>query len=331
MGQDHSQAPASGKLLAMAQARAAITTQPTRSHACRTLFSQPDFIAAVAHATRARPLMLKGADGRPSMCGLQYSLSLGRRSIELGPFGLYAYPDGAENLPLEVSVLLEQLRDFRTVRFRWNVRFDANCLAEELRRARISCVERYTHVLELNDDYESIFHKFSDTKRNSVRQAKRKGVTARRTADEKDLERYYQIYVGQAGRKENPWVYPKSVFQELMKLTESVVFIVAQVEHELVGGSWFLVDGASLLYWHSAMDYRHSKSFPSCAILARAIEMACDARLATFNMGDSLGVASLEKFKSSWGARPAVYWSFHWQSGLWRRVSSAKSFFLDRR
>ena len=43
------------------------------------------------------------------------------------------------------------------------------------------------------------------------------------------------------------------------------------------------------------------------------------------DFGGSAGIASLEQFKSSWGARPEMNWVFEWKNPLWASLSALKS------
>jgi lipid II:glycine glycyltransferase (peptidoglycan interpeptide bridge formation enzyme) len=121
------------------------------------------------------------------------------------------------------------------------------------------------------------------------------------------------------------------MFDELVKLDKDVVFVVAEVQNKVAAGAWFFRDGDTFLYWHAAMDRKYSRHFPSYAILDYAIRMAHEEGRKTLNLGGSIGIASLEAFKSKWGAEPQCCWCFSWQNPLWQMVQKVRSVWTSRR
>lgn len=61
--------------------------------------------------------------------------------------------------------------------------------------------------------------------------------------------------------------------------------------------------------------------FPAHAVLDYAVQSACHEKLATVNFGSSGGIASLEQFKSFWGANPEPCWHFRWKNPVWDFVT----------
>jgi len=219
-----------------------------------------------------------------------------------------------------------QLKTFSTTTFEWNVRFDHGALAQELLKAGITVSRPVTHALPLNGDYETSFAKFNSTTRNLVRRAKREGIVVRRTYRADDVRAYYELHTKLASQRGNYRnLYPKVMFDELVKLHEDVVFVVAEVENSILGGAWFFRDGDTILYWHAAMGREYSRHSPSYAIVDYAIRMAHEEGTTVFNFGGSVGIASLEEFKSKWGAEPHYCWHFSWQNRLWRTIQNIRS------
>jgi lipid II:glycine glycyltransferase (peptidoglycan interpeptide bridge formation enzyme) len=127
------------------------------------------------------------------------------------------------------------------------------------------------------------------------------------------------------------FLYPKAMFDELVKLDKDVVFVVAEVQEQIAGGAWFFRDGDTFLYWHAAMDRRYSRHSPSYAILNYAIRMAHEEGRKAFNLGGSIGIASLANFKSKWGAEPRFCWCFSWQNPLLQMVQMVRRIWTSRR
>ncbi len=292
-----------------------------------TLFSQPRFVNAIVRATgdSCRAIKLLSQDLQSTIFGVETIHSFGRRSIALAPFGLYAHPSHGGDLVAAVKDIIGQLKTYSTLTFQWSVRFDHAPLAHELLKSGLPFSRPPTHVLSLDRDYERSFAKFSATTRNLVRRVKREGVVIRSTFHADDVRAYYEVHTKLASEKGNySSLYPKAIFDELLKLHSDVVFIVAEVQGNIAGGGWFFRDGATLLYWHGAMDRRYSRQSPSYGIVDYAIQMAHEEGRKVLNFGGSIGLASLEHFKSKWGAEPRYCWCFSWHNPFWQKVQKIR-------
>ena len=265
------------------------------------------------------------------MCGLEYRFPFGQRSFSFAPFGLYAYPIIESDLKPCVRDAVRHLKSFRTTSFQWNVRYDHRTLAEELQVYGIPYSQTTTHVLPLNSSYETVFAGFNATIRNQVRRAQRNGLVVRRVHDEDSVNAYYDIHNKLAQHMGNYGsLQSRSLFTDLLGLKEDVIFLVAEVQNTIVAGGWFFRDGDSLCYWHAAMAREFSKLFPSCAIVNSAIQLGCSEGYSTFNMGGSVGIASLKQFKSSWGAVEEKVWQFRWRNPFWLSIQGLNHFFRGR-
>jgi hypothetical protein len=288
-----------------------------------TFFSQERFIRAVARSemSNSRIMKLQSAHSPAHLFGLEHIHRFNRRRISLAPFGLPAYPLDTRGSVNDVSLLVAQLKTYRTVGFDWNVRFDHTDLGNQLEDCGMERFEETTHVLHLTRPYDALFREFSNTTRNQIRRAERKGVVVRIAASTSDVLTYYALYEKVIGEKKN-WnmIYKRSLFDELFSLKDNIILLVAEINQVAIGGGWFVRDGNSLFYWQSAMNYEYKDCFPHYAIVNCAIQYACDASLLSFNMGTS-GTPSLEQFKSFWGARKVPCWRFVWENPIWSSIS----------
>ena len=299
-----------------------------RPQANWTLFSQERFVRAFACAERGKmeAALFPRAERRSE--GIIYALvrksPLRRRFISLAPAGLYAHPSDYQDLASCVALIVRDIRTVGTLGFEWNVRFDHQALAERLMALNLPLAMSSTHVLEIEKDYESTFKKFNATMRNQIRRSEREGVLVRSSNNRNDINAYLQIYSETVEQGLAPSANRKRLFEELLKLNADVRFLVAEVNGRIVGGGWFFYDGDSMLYWHGASDRKFSRFFPACAVLQKAIRLACDAGMKTFNFGASNGIESLERFKSFWGTEQKLCWRFNWSNRLWATVSKLK-------
>ena len=285
-----------------------------------TLFSQVRFIQAVvrAEASNVETLKLSSANSPVHLFALQRNHKFNTHSVSLAPFECYAYPidmDGTQNA---VSALVAQLKTFRTLFFHWSVRFDHCALADQLERCGLSRQESTTQVLYLDRSYDVLFRQFSETTRNQIRRAYRDGISVSQTIDMADVASYYALYLAMIGERKS-WssVYGQSLFKELIQLRDDVIFLVAKLEGTVIAGGWFFRDGNSMIYWHGVMDYAFKKYFPQYAVVNYGIQLASKEEMETFNMGASMDIVSLEKFKSFWGTKKVPVWMFTWRNPFW--------------
>lgn len=305
----------------------------TEPESAPTLFSQARFVNAIVRTmgNSCRSIELRSEASRSRLFGVESVHSHGRRSVDLAPFGLYACPAGTGDLDAAARDIVRQLKGYSTTTFEWNVRFDHAALAQALVRRGLSFSRPLIHVLPLNGDYKTSFARFNSTTRNLVRRTRREGILFRCTQDAEDITAYYEIHTKLALEKGyRRSIYPKSMFNELVKLDKDVVFVVAEVQEKIAGGAWLFRDGDTLLYWHAAMDRKYSRYSPSYAIMDFAIRMAHQEGRKALNLGGSIGIASLEAFKAKWGAEPRHCWHFNWQNPLWQMVQRLRSAWTPR-
>jgi hypothetical protein len=288
-----------------------------------TFFSQEKFIQAVACAEMANVSVLKlqSANSPAHLFGLEHIRTRNRRSVSLAPFGLPAYPIGACQLNDSISVFLRQLKTLRTTGFEWNVRFDHHDLAKQLEGCGLSRFNDTTHVLYLSRPYDDIFRKFSESARNKIRRAIRKGVAVYSATEAKDVSTYYQIYKKMIAERSN-WgvIHKESLFRNLFNLKEDVILLLAKLDGVVLSGGWFIRDGNSFRYWQGAMNYYYKSYFPQYAVIDHAIRLACSDNMSSFDFGQSRKIPSLEQFKSFWATQKVPCWTFLWENPIWLAI-----------
>jgi hypothetical protein len=212
---------------------------------------------------------------------------------------------------------------FCTLGFEWNVRFDHEPLARGLESLGFVPQRRATHVLPLRPDYHEVFAGFNATIRNQVRRACR-SVLVEDAKDVEDLQAYYQVHCRLSEQKGAYGFCTLELLRQLFPLGAGRL-ILARYQGRVAAGGMFLRDGCSVMYFHGAADRAYSRHFPACAVLDEAIRWACQTGASTFNFGGSGGIASLEQFKSFWGARLEYNWTFSWTNPVVKGMALLKS------
>ena len=248
------------------------------------------------------------------------------RHILLGPMGLYASPGWDGQLHrFTLEGILHKIMTFRTRRFVWNVRFDHEPLATGLSLLGLKSERVSTQVLPLKSEYDHVFADYSATIRNHIRKAYRRGIRVREATSAGDIRAYHAVHLRLAEQKAGyRFTYPIELFFALTGIHGAARLLIAEVDEQVVAGGLFFRDGNSVMYWHGASDRAYSHLYPSCAVLDRAICWACEVGAAFFNFGGSAGIDSLERFKSTWGARRELNWTFEWDNPLWARLGRVK-------
>jgi len=182
-----------------------------------------------------------------------------------------------------------------------------------------------TQVLYLSRDYDRVFAGYNASIRNQVRKARSRGVVVRDAVDEDTVRAYYKVHTELAEQKGSyPFVYPLSLFLDLVRLPYTQL-LVAEHDGRVVGGGLFFKEESSVLYWHGTTDRAYSSYFPSRLVFDEAIRRACESGARFLNFGGSAGIASLEKFKASWGAKTERNWNFGWKNPFWAVLARLKS------
>lgn len=251
------------------------------------------------------------------------------RYVSLAPFSLCASPGWEGELQrITLEHIIRRLRRVTTRAFVWTVRFDHSALARALHSFNIPFQQTTTHVLPLESGYVRTASGYSATIRNQIRKAARRGVCVRDADSEADVRAYCQLHARLVEQRE--WLgfrYPETLFLELVRLKDFVRLLIAEHEGCVVSGALLFRDADCVLYWHGATNRDYSHLFASRPILDEAIRWACEMGARFVDFGGSAGIASLEGFKLSWGARPEMNWVFEWTSPLWTSLSTLKSRF----
>ena len=177
-----------------------------------------------------------------------------------------------------------------------------------------------THVLDLEGGFERVWtERFKSETRSGARKAERAGLDVEVDTTGRLIPAFYGAYLDWIARRARERHLPVWIMQRRASGEESLRKYqvvadafgdrcrtwVARLDGELVAGLIMLVHGAHAFYWRGYSARELAARTRANVLLQRlAIEDACAAGCRWYNMGQSGGVASLEQFKSRFGARP---------------------------
>lgn len=184
-------------------------------------------------------------------------------------------------------------------------------------------VPRTVHVLDLDGGMDALWSQRWDGKARSrlhaaERKAKQAGLVIESGHSPELVAAFYDVYLrwldGRARQRHLPpavvrnrgmHAEPLAKFQAVAaSLPGACRILVATLAGEPVAATIALLHGSICIYWRSCSDKRTAGPLRVNQLLQlRSIEQACDAGCRYYEMGESGGVASLERFKAHLGAR----------------------------
>ncbi|MDX6452443.1 MAG: hypothetical protein QOH16_2492 [Gaiellaceae bacterium] len=177
----------------------------------------------------------------------------------------------------------------------------------------VARVRGVTHVLDLEDDPESVRRRFRPQMRRNVTRAEREDVVVRRGERRSDLvDTYYALHLATRRRQGVP-VQPRRFFGLLWdRLLEPGLgtLLLAYAGRVPVAGAVFLHWNRSVTYKFGASDPAYWGLRPNNLLFWEAIREACGRGDRALDFGRTeLENRGLREFKCGWGAReePLVY------------------------
>ncbi|MEU4498693.1 GNAT family N-acetyltransferase [Streptomyces sp. NPDC023998] len=184
-------------------------------------------------------------------------------------------------------------------------------------------VPRTIHVLDLDGGMDVLWTKrWSRNTRARLRSAERKAERAGLVIDSGDspelVADFYELYLRWLERRARERHLPPAVVRNRGKRAEPLAkfqavaaslpgvcrILVATLDGEPVAGTIVLLYGSVCVYWRGFSDMRTAGPLRVNQLLQlRSVEQACDVGCRYYEMGESGGVASLERFKANLGGR----------------------------
>jgi hypothetical protein len=195
-------------------------------------------------------------------------------------------------------------------------RIVGNPFREFLFPARMKKKEMYTQVIDLSPGFDGLVQGFSRGQKSNIRQAQKKQITVRRAATEQDISGYFDIYVQTLKRwgGKTAASYPRQLFLNLFRQKDPhIQFHLAEKEGQIIAGIIVLAWQKKLLYWHGCSRGEFFRDYPNNLLHYEIIKWACENGFAHYDMGPSMEMEGVIKFKKSFGAEQLPFASYRWK------------------
>ena len=183
----------------------------------------------------------------------------------------------------------------------------------------------YTHKLDLRPGFDAVWtDSYSSECRNMVRKAERAEIDVRIEAGQDAVNAYYALYEAAAlrwGYDEPP--YPRGLFEALLE-SDAAELWLARLGERVIAGALMVRGSEDLTSFSTAYDRDRAADAPGNLVASVAIKSACKRGIAYHDMGSSLGVRNVEKFKESFGARRCEFQNVELSSRPFRGVERVR-------
>jgi CelD/BcsL family acetyltransferase involved in cellulose biosynthesis len=236
------------------------------------------------------------------------------RTVFSMPYGSYGGPLVRPDHPDPASVRRELLEGYaRLATGRWTLRSELTWYegARGEIPARLDTEERFTHVLPLQPDFETLARGFAPPTRRLVRQSEESGLTIRSAAAESDVRAYYALAVDtvrRRGGKPKPYSMYERIYRTFVPAGLARYHLVHHGDTPLAG-SLHLFHRGIAMNWLTVSSEASWPLRPNNFLIAGTLVTLCEAGYLKYDLGESpADAAGLIRFKEGWGAsrRPLV-------------------------
>jgi hypothetical protein len=179
---------------------------------------------------------------------------------------------------------------------------------------------RASILIEISIGKDNVWNNFQGRARNMIRKSIKSGVTAHSvTPTRRWVQNYYSMLSVTFKKQGRSMPHPLSFYQQLICLAEAgyVLCVSAEIDGRNISNAIFLIDKDSnrMLYLSGTANIEGMKLAASSLIQWHAICEAIAIGLNHYDMG-GLGVASIDKFKRSFGGQEIFHHRWVYKSRL---------------
>ena len=265
---------------------------------------------------RPDPKLIMFTDGKKAILPLSYRKTLKGlvKSYISSPAGTFGGWISTDELTVEHGKLLTNYLVDKHKNLFWRL----NPYDRLAARNGIKITENdETHALNLSDDFETIYEKWSKggwKKGNlapsrtayMVRKARKYGVSVRPATTLDDWREYYQVYEdsldrwGDRATSHYRWELFNEIYQRNSPYTR--LWLGVYDSRIIVGGLCFYAKRHAVT-WHGATLKDYFKLHPMRMLVCEMVKDACDRGYAWFDFNPSGGHEGVKAFKKSFGAQ----------------------------
>ncbi len=172
-----------------------------------------------------------------------------------------------------------------------------------------------TQMVDLTPGAEKLWQGFSRGQKSNINQARRKHVAVRLARDIQDIETYYAIYVQTVQRwgKNAAAEYPRELFLNLFATRDDHIrFYLAEKKNRIIAGIIVLAWNTTLIYWQGCSLNEARNDYPHNLLHYTVMTWGCENGYTWYDMGPSLDLEGVARFKASFGAKNVLFTSYRW-------------------
>ena len=153
--------------------------------------------------------------------------------------------------------------------------------------ARFPCKQRGTYIIDLREDKDILFSRIQRRTRNYIQKSSKKGVRVKIVTNIEDLDRWWDIYISTAKRKN--FTYENYDLARDVLLHENLSKLcLAEIDDEIASGCILHCGDNTVLQWICATDIKFSKYKASGYLYWKMIEWAKEQGFLYYDMGGAL-------------------------------------------
>jgi CelD/BcsL family acetyltransferase involved in cellulose biosynthesis len=180
-----------------------------------------------------------------------------------------------------------------------------------------------THVVDMAGGFDVVWNsRYDKARRRRVRRAEEAGIVVERGDGLHDVIRFFGVYRERLRDWDSGEGHPQQLFTSLVSRGGARVrlYLACQGE-ELLGGHLNFYYKDEVIAWYGMASARGGELQAGTLLYATCMREACEAGYRSYNLGSSLGKASLIEYKESLGGVVYRYPTFR-RRGLAARVAA---------
>lgn len=170
--------------------------------------------------------------------------------------------------------------------------------------------ETFTHFLDLENGFETIWNNYSKGHRYNIKKAKKEGVYTKLGKSLDDYKEYYNIYEDSLKRWGDNATsrYNFDLFENIYNLkSNKIKLFLAMIDKKAISGALLFYCGNHIVWWHGATLSDFFKYYPANFLQNEIIKESCEKGYKYYDFNPSGGHEGVIKFKEGFGAKRTYF------------------------